>query len=37
MTVNFSFSGCDRRLWRSMPNWLIVLLVIRAVIGEMGL
>lgn len=37
MTVNYSFSGRDRRLLRiDLGNWLIVLLVIGAVIGAIG-
>jgi Protein of unknown function (DUF1761) len=37
MTVNFSFSGRDKRLLAiDAGNWLIVLLVIGAVIGAMG-
>jgi hypothetical protein len=37
MIVNFSFSGRDRRLLViDAGNWLIVLLVIGAVIGGMG-
>jgi hypothetical protein len=37
MIVNFSFSGRDRRLLViDAGNWLIVLLVIGAVIGRMG-
>jgi Protein of unknown function (DUF1761) len=38
MTVNFSFSGRDKRLLAiDAGNWLIVLLVIGAMIGAMGL
>ena len=37
MTVNYSFSGRDRRLLLiDLGNWLIVLLVIGAVIGAVG-
>jgi hypothetical protein len=37
MTVNYSFSGRDRRLLLiDLGNWLIVLLVIGAVIGAIG-
>jgi Protein of unknown function (DUF1761) len=37
MTVNYSFSGRDRRLLLiDLGNWLIVLLVIGAVIGRIG-
>ena len=37
MTVNYSFSGRDRRLLLiDLGNWLIVLLVIGAVIGVIG-
>ena len=37
MTVNYSFSGRDRRLlFIDLGNWLIVLLVIGAVIGAIG-
>jgi hypothetical protein len=37
MIVNFSFSGRDKRLLAiDAGNWLIVLLVIGAVIGAMG-
>ena len=37
MTVNYSFSGRDKRLLLiDLGNWLIVLLVIGAVIGAMG-
>jgi Protein of unknown function (DUF1761) len=37
MTVNFSFSGRDKQLLAiDVGNWLIVLLVIGAVIGAMG-
>jgi len=38
MVVNYSFSGRDRRLLLiDAGNWLIVLLVIGAVVGGMGL
>ena len=37
MTVNYSFSGRDRRLlFIDLGNWLIVLLVIGTVIGAIG-
>jgi hypothetical protein len=37
MTVNYSFSGRDRRLlFIDLGNWLIALLVIGAVIGAIG-
>jgi len=37
MTVNYSFSGRDRRLLLiDLGNWLLVLLVIGAVIGAIG-
>src|SRR5271156_4135419 len=37
MTVNYSFSGRDRRLLLiDVGNWLIVLIVIGAVIGAIG-
>jgi Protein of unknown function (DUF1761) len=37
MTVNYSFSGRDRRLLLiDLGNWLIVFLVIGAVIGRIG-
>jgi hypothetical protein len=37
MVVNFSFSGRDKRLlWIDLGNWLIVLVVIGAVVGAMG-
>lgn len=37
ITVNYSFSGRDRRLlFIDLGNWLIVLLVIGAVIGAIG-
>jgi Protein of unknown function (DUF1761) len=37
MTVNYSFSGRDRRLLViDAGNWLIVLLVIGAVVGSLG-
>ena len=38
MTVNYSFSGRDRRLLLiDAGNWLIVLLVIGAVVGAIGI
>jgi hypothetical protein len=37
MVVNYSFSGRDRRLLLiDLGNWLIVLLVIGAVVGVIG-
>ena len=37
MVVNFSFAGRNRRLLAiDTGNWLIVLLVVGAVIGAMG-
>jgi Protein of unknown function (DUF1761) len=37
MVVNYSFSGCDRRLLLiDLGNWLVVLVVIGAVIGAIG-
>ena len=38
MTVNYSFAGRDRRLLLiDTGNWLIVLVVIGAVIGSLGI
>ena len=37
MVVNYSFSGRDRRLLLiDLGNWLIVLVIIGAIVGGMG-